>query len=96
MKQLEINEFLEDNDFCGVFRNKIAGWYDSRLRLNLEVYIVTAKENTEGVSCYEEGHSISGSEYEVHHNGKVYKRTFSSDVTKLVRVILEEYKETEQ
>jgi len=88
--QAEINEFCNDNDLSGVFRNRIAGWTQPSAKLSLEIFLVTAVNNVEGVSCFDESvEATSGTHYEVVFNGKTYKRDFASEANELAKALLE-------
>lgn len=88
----QIKEFLDDNDFAGVFRQRIAAWHNHKAKLSLEVFVVTACSNEEGASCYDESvRFITGSSFEVVFNGKTYKRDSRSEAHGLVEALLEKH-----
>lgn len=90
----QIKEFLDENDFAGVFRQRIAAWHDHKAKLSLEVFVVTACANEEGASCYDESvRFITGSSFEVVFNGKTHKRDSRSDAHALVEALLEKHAE---
>lgn len=91
INQNAIDEFLNESVFTGTFRNKIGGWSSPADNLELEVFIVTGRENRPDSPLYDKTAPISGSFYEVVFNGKRYERTFSHEVHELVRALLERH-----
>lgn len=88
-KEKKVDKFVDSMVITGVFRTLLSSYQAPGENISLNVFLVVAEQNDYNNPNYDESvKMISGTYYEIIFNGKVYKKTFKSEVKAFVKFLM--------